>query len=313
MSRHPPETSFGGRSTCSRERTCDSSGRGATATHSPIAVGPQPRSTAIRPASRRRDVHRRHQIVDVDDPRSSARSRGAWRGVMPGQQRRSRRVRRETRTRPRPTTHAPSAASHVAIASCESRVAAVHQAVQVGALPASRDRRSGAPRARRSVGWRRAGRRSSRPDSISMATPRGDPGSPHSVLLPESTAQPKGTKRRHLMRGHPSTWQSTIAHPRSRRVDSTDDRDRHNRTGNRSQPSPPTFRHFIAGEWCDSTVGRDLRERQPGRHARRRSGGSSRGPPRTSAMASGPPTWPAGCGAGRRPRSAARSCTASAR
>ena len=32
----------------------------------------------------------------------------------------------------------------------------------------------------------------------------------------------------------------------------------------------PTFRHFIAGEWCESTSGDDLREPQPGRHARRR-------------------------------------------
>ena len=32
----------------------------------------------------------------------------------------------------------------------------------------------------------------------------------------------------------------------------------------------PTFRHFIAGEWCDSTSGVDVREPQPGRHPGRR-------------------------------------------
>ena len=40
---------------------------------------------------------------------------------------------------------------------------------------------------------------------------------------------------------------------------------------------PPTFRLFIAGEWVDSTSGRDVREPQPGRHARRRSAGSRQG------------------------------------
>ena len=61
---------------------------------------------------------------------------------------------------------------------------------------------------------------------------------------------------------------------------------RHDRTPPPADDAaPPTFRHFIAGEWCDGVSRRDVREPQPGRHPRRRSAGSRPGTPADVAMA----------------------------
>ena len=63
---------------------------------------------------------------------------------------------------------------------------------------------------------------------------------------------------------------------------------------------PATHRLFIAGRWVDSVVGRDVRERQPRRHAGRRRavpGGHGR---RTSRWPSAPRRWRSRPGARRR-------------
>ena len=74
----------------------------------------------------------------------------------------------------------------------------------------------------------------------------------------------------------------------------------------------PTFRHFIAGEWCDSTSGATFESRNPA-DTRDVIGRFQQGTAADVAMAvQGGRDGRSRCGDGRRPPSAARSCTPSA-